>query len=149
MTNAPELTVELSQAEHYFATRINANTWDEADEANRLKALSTAQTLISGAFVFAENAYFVDATTNAGTWSPRVVAAVCEEALHLLKCDPSTTPNVLTMGISEAGAGGASAKFDRSFVAPLICDTAKVLVGDLGTFVAGDAGTIRSGFLGW
>ena len=149
MTNAPELKVEFSQAERYFATRLNAKIWEESDEADRSKALSTAQTLISGAFVFAENAYFVDATTNAGTWSPRVVAAVCEEALHLLKCDPTTAPNVLTMGISEAGAGGASAKFDRAFVAPLICDAAKTLIGELGTFVAGGAGTIRAGFLGW
>lgn len=149
MSNAPELTVELSQAEKYFATRINANLWDEADEANRSKALFTAQALISGAFVFAENAYFVAATTDAVTWSPRVVAAVCEEALHLLKCDPSTIPNVLTTGISETSAGGASAKFDRSFVAPLICDAAKTLIGDLGTFAAGGAGTIRAGFLGW
>ena len=149
MTNAPELTVELQQAEQYFLKRLHAETWTNAAEEERSKALSTALTLMKGAFVFAETAYFLNVATGAVVWNPRVVAAVCEQALHLMKVDPTEYPSLLTMGISEAEAGGASAKFDKSFVAPLVCDAAKTIVGDLGTFIGGAAGRVRAAFLGW
>lgn len=140
----PELTIALSDAESYFANRLYADTWDSRSSPDKLKAVSWATAIIGGAFVFGENAYSIE--NDITIWDTHVVAAVCEQALWCLRADPTEYPALLTLGISE-GAAGASAKFDRSFVAPLICETAKALVGELGVLNS-ESGTIKSYFLG-
>lgn len=130
----PRLTVALDAAERYFATRLRADLWREASESDKTNALAQASFLISGAFSFYDAAFALDESTGEVVWNARVVAAVCEEALWLLRVDPTEYPEALTLGLAEAGAGGASAKFDRSFVAPMVCAASKTLVGELGVF---------------
>ncbi|MBR2003883.1 MAG: hypothetical protein IJ991_06850, partial [Thermoguttaceae bacterium] len=103
-------------------------------ESDKTNALTQASFLISGAFSFYDAAFALDESTGEVVWNARVVAAVCEEALWLLRVDPTEYPEALTLGLAEAGAGGASAKFDRSFVAPMVCAASKTLVGELGVF---------------
>jgi hypothetical protein len=44
-------------------------------------------------------------------------------------------PDTLTKGIVSAAIGGASATFSKDFIAPLICEEAKLAIGDAGYFV--------------
>lgn len=140
----PELTIALSDAESYFANRLYADTWDLRSSTDRSKAVSWASKMVSSAFTFSDDAYTIDGEII--VWHPQIIAAVCEQSVWCLSTDPTKYPELLTLGISEGNAG-ASAKFDRSFVAPLICDAAKILVGELGVFHC-DGGTIKSYFLG-
>lgn len=140
----PELTITLSDVESYFANRLYTSTWDSASSTDKQKAVSWATAIIGGAFVFGENAYSIE--NDITIWDTHIVAAVCEQALWCLRADPTEYPELLTMGLSESAAG-ASAKFDKSFVTPLVCEVAKVLVGDLGVFNS-ESGSVRSFFLG-
>lgn len=140
----PELMIALSDAESYFANRLYADTWDSRSSPDKLKAVSWASKMIAGAFTFTEDAYTIEG--DLVTWHPQIIAAVCEQAAWLLSTDPTKYPELLTLGIAEGNAG-ASAKFDKSFVAPLICEAAKALVGELGAFNS-ESGTIKSYFLG-
>ena len=102
----PRLTVALDAAERYFATRLRADLWREASESDKTNALTQASFLISGAFSFYDAAFALDESTGEVVWNARVVAAVCEEALWLLRVDPTEYPEALTLGLAEAGAGG-------------------------------------------
>lgn len=141
---APELTVEISDAESYFANRLYADTWGSRSSTDKQKAVVWASKMLDGAFTFSDDAYSVE--DNVVTWHPQIIAAVCEQAAWCLAIDPTKYPKLLTLGISEGNAG-ASGKFDKSFIAPLICEAAKTLVGDLGTLNNGD-GMVKSMFLG-
>lgn len=130
--------VSLEQAEQYFASRLHADAWNNADNSTKSKALTQAAFLLSGAFVFNDGAYVVSEESEI-TWDDRIVGGVCEEALWLLQKDPNEIPTSLFNGISSASAGSVSATFDKSFVIPWICEQVKILIGDLGTFVADDS----------
>lgn|GEM_PF-2830176 len=138
MANYYALWVELEDAEAYFNTRMQADAWNAADDATKTRALGQASFLISGAFVFSDSAYTIDAETGEAYWNTRIIAAVSEEALWLLTRDPSQLPDALFKGIVSASAGSVSATFDKSFVLPWICPVAKTLIGDLGTLVDGE-----------
>ena len=127
-------TVTISEADVYFASRLHSEKWDVADELSKSKALSQASFLVSGAFVFSENAF--QTVDNTVIWNERIKAGICEEALWLLEHNPNDIPESLFKGISTANAGSVSATFDKSFICPWICDSVKMLIGDLGTFVS-------------
>ncbi|MBQ9873737.1 MAG: hypothetical protein IJM30_04685 [Thermoguttaceae bacterium] len=131
----PRPTVSLDEASALFANRLYAEPWFAASEDDRRKALEWASRLISGAFLFSTSAFRTD-SSGAVVWSERVSIAVCEEALWLLKRDPTEIPELLTLGVASASVASLSATLDRSFVAPLICDAAKRAIGNLGEFVA-------------
>lgn len=126
-------TVTLDIADNYFSSRLYADAWSKAPSEDREKALTQASFIIAGGFSFYQHAYAVDGYGKTH-WHERVEAAVCEEALWLLKRDPTDYPELLTLGIAEAKAADLEAKFDRAFAAPLVCPAAKALIGELAAF---------------
>lgn len=143
----PRLEVSLADAETYFANRLRTTTWDEADATQKSQALTQASFLVSGAFVLYDSAFSIQ---DDGTviWNDQIIAAVCEQALWLLSHDPDAIPESLFKGISQASAGSVSATFDRDFVCPWICKTARLMVGDLGLFLGDDSeGSARTSLL--
>lgn len=146
MTVVIRPTVSLAEANLYFTSRLRSTAWTAADETSKSQALAQASNLVSGAFIFSEDAYRVE--DDVVTWDERISFAICEEALWLLEHDPSELPESLTKGIQSASAGSVSATFDKSFVIPWICGAVKTLIGDLGTFI-GDSSesSVRSTLL--
>ena len=121
--------VSLEWAKDYFASsRPKADEWDTAGDADRQRYLGWASVLIKSAFVFHDG---VDINKD-----ERVRIATCEQALWLMR-RTDQYPEVLTQGIVSAAVGGgaASATFSKDFVAPLICEEAKLAVSAVGTFV--------------
>lgn len=142
MANVP-LIVDIDDAEAYFNSRLRPELWNAADEETKKRALLQSAFLISGAFVFTDAAYYVDAETQAVYWNTRVIAAVCEQAVWLMARDPSEIPEALFKGIVSASAGSVSATFDKSFILPWICPVAKTLIGDLGIFLDDDSSWVK------
>lgn len=143
MDSRPEVSGEF--AERYFAARLYASRWTSASETDKEKSLAQASYLIASAFDFTSDAFEIDASGEI-VWHERVMAAVCEEALWLLTRDPTLYPETLTLGLSQGAAGPVSATFDRRYIAPLICEASKRLVGRLGAFDGADdaSGSCRS-----
>lgn len=128
----PVLSPTIEQASAYFATRLYSDVWDRAIGADKRKALSWASRIIEGSYVFTDEAYTED------TWDPRILYAVYEEAIWLLTQDPTVLPEVFTKGIVSASAGGVSATFSKEHLLPLVCGSARALIGDLGTLISGE-----------
>jgi len=128
MTKTPmQPLVPLEWATEYFATsRPKADEWDVADDTERQRYLGWASVLIKSAFVFHAN---VDVSND-----DRIRVAVCEQALWLMR-RTDNYPEALTKGIASASAGAISATFSKDFVAPLICEEAKLAVAEIGSFV--------------
>ena len=119
--------VTLEWATDYFAYfRPKADEWDTANASDRQRYLNWASVLIKSAFVFPSDV--------ALDRDNRVRVAVCEQALWLMR-RTDQYPEALTKGIVNAAIGGASATFSKDFVAPLICEEAKLAIGDAGYFV--------------
>jgi hypothetical protein len=119
--------VSLEWATDYFAYfRPNADEWDVKGDTERQRYLNRASVLIRSAFVFQSD---VDIDND-----NRIRVAVCEQALWLMR-RTDQYPDVLTKGIASAAIGGASATFSKDFVAPLICEEAKLAIGDAGYFI--------------
>jgi len=118
--------VSLEWARDYFAHfRPKADEWSIADDTERRRYLNRASVLIRSAFVFQAD---VDIDND-----NRIRVATCEQALWLMR-RTDQYPDVLTKGIANAAIGGASATFSKEFVAPLICEEAKLAIGDAGYF---------------
>ena len=136
-----QLLVSLEWATEYFAIfRPKANEWDTANDMERQRYLGWASVLIKSAFVFQED---IDVAND-----DRVRIATCEQALWLMR-RTDTYPEVLTKGIVSAamGGGAASATFSKDFIAPLICEEAKLYVSEIGYFVKSTA-TVKTMPLG-
>jgi hypothetical protein len=119
--------VSLEWATDYFAHfRPKAEEWNGTDAAERQRYLGWASVLIQSAFVFQANVDVDD--------DDRIRAAVCEQALWLMR-RTDQYPDVLTKGIVSAAIGGASATFSKDFIAPLIYEEAKLVLGGAGYFV--------------
>ena len=138
----PPFTVSPEYAESYFANRLHADAWISASETDKGKALSWSAAVIQNACVWNEGAW-----TEEG-WHEAVRYAVCEEALWLLKVDPTEYPAILTKGLVSGNVGSVSGTFSRDMVAPLVCAAARALIGELGTFNDDGLGTVRSAMLG-
>ncbi|MBR4751447.1 MAG: hypothetical protein IK077_06775 [Thermoguttaceae bacterium] len=123
----------LNDANEYFAGRLYADAWTNAPESERTRALTQASYLIAGAFAFRDAAR-VETSNGAVRWHERVAAAICEEALWLLKSDPTQFPQTLALGITRVEVANLSATFDRARAAPLICDAARRLLTDLADY---------------
>jgi len=124
---AMQALVSLEWAIDYFTlSRPKADEWDAVDNAERYKYLNWASTLIKSTFVFHAN---VEVDND-----DRIRVAVCEQALYLMR-RTDEYPEVLTKGIVSASAGPMSATFSKDFVAPLICEEAKMAVAEIGSFV--------------
>ena len=89
MTDPPELTVTSEFASEYFANRLHTDVWDTAVESDRVKSLAWASVVIRSAFFWNAGAWTESA------WAEPVRFAVCEEALWLLKLDPTEYPCLL------------------------------------------------------
>ncbi len=125
-------SVALEYANEYFSHRVSAGIWNSATPMTRKNALQQAIRLISAAFVFEREA-FQRSENGEIIWRDRVMAAVSEEALWILSKDPTSYPDLLALGISSGTVGPLSATFDKTFIAPLICDASVRLIGRLGT----------------
>ena len=127
----PDLTVSLEEANAYFAGRLYADKWIEASETDRRKSLVWSASLIRTGFLWSSSAY-------SGTeWNTAVISAVCEEALWLIKRDPTDYPAVLTKGVRRMTAGFVSAELDPGLTSPLICSAAEEMIGGHGTRIWG------------
>lgn len=142
MISQPTLAVPIEFAEAYFENRLHADAWDAASESDKTKALAWGSAMIQNAFLWEADA--VDAE---GEWAVPVRYAVCEQALWLLKLDPTEYPAALTKGLISGSAGAVNATFSKEMVAPLICPAAISLIGVLGTLNEPDAGTVVSTML--
>lgn len=142
MNIIPPLSVDLETAEEYFANRLHADAWVSASEENKQKALTWGAVIIRNGFLWETEAH------SETEWAKPVQYGVCEEALWLLKIDPSDYPAILTKGLASGNAGAVSATFSKEFVAPLVCPMAISLIGVLGTLNTDEAGTIKSTMLG-
>lgn len=141
MTSQPILSVTIEFAEAYFANRLRADSWNNASETDKAKALSFAAKVIQNAFSWEQDAY------TESEWAVPVQYAVCEEALWLLKIDPTDYPAVLTKGLVSGNAGAVSGTFSKEMVAPLVCPAALSLVGILGVLNEPENGTLKSTML--
>ena len=118
--------VSLEWATDYFAYfRPKAEEWDASDDAERRRYLGWASVLIRSAFVFQPD---VESEND-----DRIRVAACEQALWLMR-RTDQYPDALTKGIVNAAIGGASATFSKDFTAPLICEEAKLAIGEAGYF---------------
>lgn len=141
MISQPTLAVPIEFAEAYFENRLHADAWTSASDSDKAKALTWADTIIQNGFQWEQGAY------TDTEWAVPVQYAVCEEALWLLKIDPSEYPVILTKGLLSGNAGAVSGTFSKDMVAPLVCPTAVSLVGVLGVLNEPENGTIRSTML--
>jgi hypothetical protein len=125
--------VSLKWATDYFANfRPKADEWMCASVRERRRYLGWASVLIKSAFVFQANVEI--------DHDDRIRVATCEQALWLMR-RTDQYPEVLTQGIVSAavGSGAGSATFSKEFVAPLICEEAKLAIGEAGYFIKGMA----------
>ncbi|MDO4587886.1 MAG: hypothetical protein Q4C95_11415 [Planctomycetia bacterium] len=132
--------LEIDQAfiTNYFANRLYSDIWNNTSASDQTKAIDWAKTIIEGAFDFNDTACKID--NNGGIiWNNRVLAAICEEAVWLLRQDPTEYPELLTLGLSEADAG-ASIKTDKTMIIPLVCNAAIRIIGNMATIVDPEAG---------
>ena len=74
------MSINLANADAYFATHVNGRAWNDFDEADRTRAVTHARRLISTR----GGASFSDATTADGD-APRWDLAVYEQAFHMLR----------------------------------------------------------------
>ena len=123
-------TIDVTSADAYFNSRLRSEKWNEADNDSKAKALEQASFLLTGAFTFKDNSFYLDENDEI-QWHERITSAICEQAIYLLSFDPGDIPESLFQGISQASAGSVSATFDKSFVRPWISETARILIGDL------------------
>jgi len=119
--------VSLEWATDYFAnSRPKADEWDTANDTERERYLNWASVLIGSAFTWRGDVVVDN--------DDRIRRATCEQALWLMR-RTDQYPDVLTKGIVSASAGSISATFSKDFVAPLICEEAKLAVAEIGQFV--------------
>lgn len=134
-----ELAVSADDADAYFAARLPDDVWDAAEPSTRSRALAFAATILESACVFTEDA----ATTGPDgvrRWRPRIIAAVCEEALWLLRRQTGPLQALGTMRVTSASVAGIAATFDTNGASDLVAPIARRLVGRLGSFDALDDG---------
>jgi len=134
----PLVTLEWA-IDYFMNSRPKADEWDAADDTERRRYLGWASVLIKSAFVFRDGIEIDN--------DDRVRIAVCEQALWLMR-RTDLYPETLTQGIVSASVGAMSATFSKDFVAPLICEEAKLVIGEMGHFI-GSMAIITTKPLGW
>lgn len=115
----PETYVSLEEAEDYFATRLNTQSWDDADNSEREKALYQATRAIDNlnfAGCKASTTQTLQFPRGDDTVTPsNIKNAVCEEALALLD---GAEPHEEMRAIPVISHGFAQARttYNRDFV---------------------------------
>lgn len=137
------IEISLQQAQNYFENRVHAETWNAAQPLTQQKALAWACQIIEALFEPSSKKFSVYEANNARI-PAAYIAAVCEQALWVLRLDPAVYPESLIQGIASASASGASATFSRQFVAPLLCPTSRALLTKIGFCHTDDIGSIDS-----
>ena len=128
------MTVSDAFANSYFSERLYADEWTNADATTRTKALRWAERLVDAGFCWLSGAKTKDADGTV-VWNDAIFCAVCEEAIHLLKKDPTNIPDVLTKGLASASVGSVATTFDKKFVVPCLSPACIELVGELGVYI--------------
>lgn len=139
MALTPELSATLEDAEAYFGARLRADAWQSATADDKRRALAQAAMALDAACEFSEDAWRVKENGDV-VWRPRIVAAICEQALWTLEYHDGATETLAALGVTRASVGGISATFDRARAEAFVCEAARSLVGRLGTFDSLDGG---------
>lgn len=133
--------LDLDWANTYFVNRLRNSIWTSANLEERLSALTMACNIIIPSFTWSAEAFFnVEKIADDGTTetledcATQIKVAIAEQALWLLKVDPTEYPEILTLGIQSGSAGSVSGTFSKEFIAPLVCPLAKQIIGELGEF---------------
>ena len=137
--DALDLAPTLEEAEAYFSARPRPAAWRDASPAEKTQALAFAAIVLESSFEFSDAARYTTGTGES-RWRPRIVAAVCEQALWTLERGGESNARLASLGVTRASVGGLSATFDRRAATTLVCDAARRLIGRLGLFVALDDG---------
>ena len=137
-------------AETYFANRLYSSAWSTATGTDKPNALTMATNMVLSCFSFTADAFFLNDDEEEDCVDA-IKRGICEQAIHLLKMDPTEYPELLTMGITSAGASGASATFDRAMITPYICRATKQMIGEYGDYLDSENGnsTVTSHALRW
>lgn len=137
--------ITLNWANSYFDTRLYAELWtgDSVENETRTSALTMAESMIESSFRFPKGTFVYDEETELWSCDDRIKKAVCEQALWIIKYDPTDYPSILTKGFIEAETGvNTSITLDKTYIVPMICRAAIGLIGDLGELIDG-AGVYR------
>lgn len=137
--DAVDLAPTLEEAEAYFSARPRPAAWHGASTAERSQALAFAALVLESSFEFSETAFYTTGDREPRP-RPRIVAAVCEQALWTLERGGESNARLASLGVTRASVGGLSATFDRRAATTLVCDAARRLIGSLGRFIALDDG---------
>ena len=130
--------VTIDWADSFFSKLLYSKKWHDATEEEKTAALATATDLIEAFFIFPQGTFRHCCKTGLYICDPRIMKAICEEAIWCLKFDPTEYPEILTKGFVEADtAQYTSVKLDKGFIVPTICQTARAYIGDLGTLTDG------------
>lgn len=124
----------MERAEKYFANRLHADAWNVASDDDKRRALAQARTILDSVVVFSDAAFLQNDDGTRGDYVEQIYFCVYEQALYLLKIDPTEYPELLTLGVSVGGG----ATLDKTFVAPLLSPVAVRLLGRLGSVVVND-----------
>ncbi len=100
----------LEEAFAYFANRLRSDAWNAATDAEKEQALTQADALLTACVEWRDGAFTVG-SDSAKTFASQVKFALFEEALYLLKVDPTEYPELLTLGVQSA----SGSTFDRAF----------------------------------
>lgn len=133
-----EYALPMEWADAYFQNRLHAGKWADASEVDRAKSLAMAGGMIQSSFRFGSGTFHTTVDGGGAEYQDCVDAvkrAICEQALYLLAIDPTEPNPILGMGISSGSAGGASATFSKEFTMPLICEAAKLAIGEYGEMI--------------
>lgn len=126
----------VDEADEYFSQRLNSESWSDADENAKKRALATATRLIRDytAFFDEEGAPF---SPDPDDPPDEVKAATAEQALYLLNLgfDPTQPKKVNILGIRTT----EGTTFDKDMTAEIICEPAIRLLENIGAQLLGPA----------
>ena len=139
MAETPELCASLEEAEAYFAARPQSVAWSRAGDDEKRRALAHAALVLDSACQFTSDALYV-AADGVRKWRPRIVAALCEQALWSLLHSGGAAESFVALGVSRAEIAGIAASFRANDSTTLVCTMARRLIGRLGSFDSLDDG---------
>lgn len=127
-------TLNMEWVETYFSNRLYSDNWNNADSTNKSQSVVMATNMVLASFDFVDDSFFIN-DDNEEDCLDQIKNGICEQAIYLLSIDPTAVNELLTMGMASGSAAGASATFSKELVAQLICDSAKMAIGEYGSFV--------------
>ena len=124
-------TAKVADADAYFRRRGNADDWFDEIELKRDAALERASDILGACYDFHADA-FVECDV-ARRWRDEILYALFEEALWLLRVDPTKVERLKALGVTRASLGVLSATFAPENARGYLCELAAILVGDYAT----------------